>query len=759
MKILSCHIENFGGLKEENITFNEGLNVILRENGWGKSTLAAFIKAMLYGLPATTKRSLYENDRRRLTPWNGGAFGGSMVFETDGEIYRVERFFGAKESEDTFSLTDEKTKLESKDFTQNLGVELTALDAESFEKTVFLPQKSIEIEMTDSISAKLSDLIESGDDVNNYDSAVNSLADSRRYYAHLKGNGGKIYENEVKLHGINDEIQNIEGCFANINDIESKLNDVKITSEEQKAELIRLEKNLKLAEEYELKKEKIARFNSLKKSIDETEKRLSLVSVNFKNGIPMQNETDTCRENITKLTQTDANILALKNSVNETVTAEIRQGYFENNVPDETEMARVTAQCTKLGELSRLCEEEKEKQRERQRKNSATNKKRVSLSLALITVGVIFAGASVLFLQKLGIFITLIVLGVIFAGLGAFLLISKKVESVPDEFVAHKELLETQTEIDAFLSKYNLKGERMSAVFEAKEKLSYLLRAEAQNRRTNEEVLSLTEERDSIDKSIRAFLNNYGEDDLSSGYTVALDKINQNLTKFTLESERKKTLSNELDEFLKDNDKEELSQPLTPPEEEADILRNAISQAREEIESLAKSSVLLNSRKNELESKTDIYNDLLNERDNLILTIEEDKEKVKIIDKTMEFLEKAKVGLSTRYLDKMADGFGKYASEICNIDEYNISAKLDLTFKKEGKGRSIDYFSTGYRSLAGFCMRLSLSDALYEGEKPFLVLDDPFVNLDDQKYEKVKELLNKLSKDRQIIYFICRKDG
>ena len=91
MQIKKIHISNFGKLHEMQMDFSEGLNVINGENGWGKSTLAAFLKAMLYGMDVTTKRSLLENERRRYKPWQGGAYGGSMEFEANGKSYRMER--------------------------------------------------------------------------------------------------------------------------------------------------------------------------------------------------------------------------------------------------------------------------------------------------------------------------------------------------------------------------------------------------------------------------------------------------------------------------------------------------------------------------------------------------------------------------------------------------------------------------------------------------------------------------------------------
>ena len=67
MQILRIHIENFGKLHDFDMEFREGLNHINAANGWGKSTLAAFLKAVFYGLEATTRRSLKENERKKLS--------------------------------------------------------------------------------------------------------------------------------------------------------------------------------------------------------------------------------------------------------------------------------------------------------------------------------------------------------------------------------------------------------------------------------------------------------------------------------------------------------------------------------------------------------------------------------------------------------------------------------------------------------------------------------------------------------------------
>ena len=97
MKILSLYIDNFGKLSDYRLELNGDLNCIFRENGYGKTTLAVFIKSMLYGMQKSTKRSPLENDRKHYLPWGGGAYGGTLDVETDTGRYRIERSFGKKE--------------------------------------------------------------------------------------------------------------------------------------------------------------------------------------------------------------------------------------------------------------------------------------------------------------------------------------------------------------------------------------------------------------------------------------------------------------------------------------------------------------------------------------------------------------------------------------------------------------------------------------------------------------------------------------
>ena len=87
MKLIHLYIENFGGLHQYELNFSDGLTVIQEENGFGKTTLAEFIRAMFYGFPRKAK-TLEKSRRQKYTPWQGGKFGGNLTFQLDGKDYR-----------------------------------------------------------------------------------------------------------------------------------------------------------------------------------------------------------------------------------------------------------------------------------------------------------------------------------------------------------------------------------------------------------------------------------------------------------------------------------------------------------------------------------------------------------------------------------------------------------------------------------------------------------------------------------------------
>lgn len=81
-------------LSEKHIRFTEGVQVIYGENEWGKSTLHAFIRAMLFGMDRGRGKAAAKDDFTRYEPWeNPGNYAGVMWFCCGGKRFRLERNF------------------------------------------------------------------------------------------------------------------------------------------------------------------------------------------------------------------------------------------------------------------------------------------------------------------------------------------------------------------------------------------------------------------------------------------------------------------------------------------------------------------------------------------------------------------------------------------------------------------------------------------------------------------------------------------
>ncbi|MCR4890629.1 MAG: AAA family ATPase, partial [Lachnospiraceae bacterium] len=221
MKILECYIENFGTLHGMKCTLKEGLNTLNADNGWGKSTFAAFIRAMFYGMDAKKRGSRYDQRdyRTNLDPWQGGRYGGYLIFEVNGKRYRATRYFGDMIRDDSFELVDLETGNPSEDYSERLGEELFGIDASGFERTVYIPQNSLQTGKDESINARLIGLLEGDMNLGSYDNAVKILKECRR---ELKVRGGR-----GKIDGELDEIASIEHSIRQAQEKVAETNSLK----------------------------------------------------------------------------------------------------------------------------------------------------------------------------------------------------------------------------------------------------------------------------------------------------------------------------------------------------------------------------------------------------------------------------------------------------------------------------------------------------------------------------------------------------
>ena len=188
---------------------------------------------------------------------------------------------------------------------------------------------------------------------------------------------------------------------------------------------------------------------------------------------------------------------------------------------------------------------------------------------------------------------------------------------------------------------------------------------------------------------------------------------------------------------------EEVASGLEKNRKDTDGLRDLETRYEQENERLRE-------RLSDLEDASARLGELKEERSAL-------QEKVRIMEKTKAFLAEAKRSLAEKYADPVEKSFEAYAKTILGDTGLKFELGSDGTAVIEDRGmiRSVDLFSSGYQVLTYFCLRLSLVDAMYVNERPVLFLDDPFAELDEDKLEKAKALLQSAAKRYQILYFTC----
>ncbi len=285
MRLISCHIENFGALENLDIKFNKNMNSYCKENGVGKTTLATFIKAMFYGFEK--KKSLEFPDRLHYFPFKGGNinYGGNLVFEAKGKIYKIERIFDAK--------SDSKDFIEVKDQYGNtincgdaLGEYFFNIDLKSFEKTLFVSNEDLSIKTTESINKKLLGFVNDIDE-----SKINKILSEKikSLESTRKNSIGIIEGYNIKINNVEQQIAQANILLANLGLKYNKYNQLN----EEINKLYKQKDQLKNLEVYNAKYEAI---NTKKKEIEANKKLKQALDNKYQKGLPSSSELDELKK-------------------------------------------------------------------------------------------------------------------------------------------------------------------------------------------------------------------------------------------------------------------------------------------------------------------------------------------------------------------------------------------------------------------------------------------------------------------------------
>ena len=133
---------SFGTLQNRELALGEGLNIIEAPNEGGKSTWAAFLRAMFYGIDTRDRdKKGHLADKNRYQPWSGVPMEGELTLEWQGRDITIRRSPRGNTPFGTFSAVYTGTEEPVPGLTaESCGELLLGVGREVFERSAFLGQ-------------------------------------------------------------------------------------------------------------------------------------------------------------------------------------------------------------------------------------------------------------------------------------------------------------------------------------------------------------------------------------------------------------------------------------------------------------------------------------------------------------------------------------------------------------------------------------------------------------------------------------------
>ena len=296
MKLIRIHVDNFGGLHDFDYEFGDGVNVLLQDNGWGKTTMAAFLKAMLYGFDTRRSKDITENERRRYLPWQGGKYGGSLDFEADGVNYRVFRTFGETPRFDTARIVNMDTKTTARIDPEKIGETLFGLDVNAFQRSVFIKQNGLAIDnASSSIHTRLNSLVSQANDLAVYDGAIADLTQQIKVYEKT-GARGKLGDIAREIAAMERERDRLEREIADQDKARERIIQIDMLLSALHADLDEKKNRLDTISGETKKREASEKLlTDLNAQIETLQKKLDGIRAELGGSIPRRAEIDKAR--------------------------------------------------------------------------------------------------------------------------------------------------------------------------------------------------------------------------------------------------------------------------------------------------------------------------------------------------------------------------------------------------------------------------------------------------------------------------------
>ena len=187
----------FGKLTNRSLAFAPGLNIVEAPNESGKSTLAAFLRTMLYGLKTNERGTLA--DKNRYAPWSGSAMSGTLELSTElGDITLQRDTARVNAPMGHFSAVYTGTSEGVAQLTAaDCGEQLLGIPREVYERSAFIRQSGLAIDADAELERRIAALITTGEEGASYSETVDVLKKQLNSRRHNKTGKIPALEQEI----------------------------------------------------------------------------------------------------------------------------------------------------------------------------------------------------------------------------------------------------------------------------------------------------------------------------------------------------------------------------------------------------------------------------------------------------------------------------------------------------------------------------------------------------------------------------------
>lgn len=303
MKIKKLNLTSYGKFENKEITFTDGLNIVCGKNEAGKSTVMAFIRAMLYGFSG--RGNVLSNDRKHFLPWGKTTLSGSAdILLDNGKTIKISRTSGKSQGFDKLDCFDISNS-ESYPFSPEKEM---LCGEETFLKTLCIKQLQTPISgEEDEISQKLINLTQTATEDISTGKSESIITDYLKKFKALRGEKGLIFELQNKIADINTRISNANqrridafGLIKRKNELSEEIGSLR----KKLAELKENSEAVKNRELFEKLHETSQKLLSLKEKLSLSNKDLKELSANYSSLSAFEDEAP--EEMFCPLTETDS---------------------------------------------------------------------------------------------------------------------------------------------------------------------------------------------------------------------------------------------------------------------------------------------------------------------------------------------------------------------------------------------------------------------------------------------------------------------